>query len=184
MSKATSIVAFDVRLTRLPPEFAEVLAAVPRSARSGRVFKLLDRGGRPRFFGDDWVGRVVSAIGEKAGVIVNTTAKGTKFASAHDLRRSFGERWAPRVMPQVLKELMRHESIETTLKYYVGRNAQTTADVLWAAHAVATGEGNTFGDKRGSEPEGASERLDATGCHVEPSKIGATGRLLNFSWQG
>lgn len=41
-------------------------------------------------------------------------------------------------MPQVLKELMRHESIETTLKYYVGRNAQTTAAVLWAAHKAAT----------------------------------------------
>ena len=40
--------------------------------------------------------------------------------SAHDLRRSFGERWASRLMPQVLKELMRHESIETTLNFYVG----------------------------------------------------------------
>jgi hypothetical protein len=28
-----------------------------------------------------------------------------------------------------LKELMRHEDIETTMKYYVGRNAQLTADV-------------------------------------------------------
>ncbi len=27
---------------------------------------------------------------------------------------------------------MRHETIETTLKYYVGRNAQTTASVLWS----------------------------------------------------
>ncbi len=39
----------------------------------------------------------------------------------HDLRRSFGERWATRVMPQVLMELMRHESIEATMNYYVGR---------------------------------------------------------------
>jgi hypothetical protein len=37
-------------------------------------------------------------------------------------------------MPQVLKELMRHESIDTTMKYYVGRNAQSTAAVLWQAH--------------------------------------------------
>jgi len=34
-------------------------------------------------------------------------------------------------MPPVLQELMRHESIETTLKYYVGRNAQATAKLLW-----------------------------------------------------
>ena len=34
-------------------------------------------------------------------------------------------------MPTVLMELMRHESIDTTLRFYVGRNAQATADVLW-----------------------------------------------------
>jgi hypothetical protein len=28
-------------------------------------------------------------------------------------------------------ELMRHESIETTLTYYVGRNAERTAAALW-----------------------------------------------------
>ncbi len=60
-----------------------------------------------------------------------------KYASAHDLRRSFGERWASRNMPQVLMEITRHESIETTLKYSVGRNAQSTADVLWDAHGRA-----------------------------------------------
>lgn len=60
-----------------------------------------------------------------------------KCASAHDLRRSFGERWASRVMPQVLMVLMRDESIETTMRYYVGRNAQTTAEVLWQAHQTA-----------------------------------------------
>lgn len=37
------------------------------------------------------------------------------------------------VESQVLMDLMRHESIETTLKYYVGRNAETTADALWLA---------------------------------------------------
>ena len=38
-------------------------------------------------------------------------------------------------MPQVLMELMLHESIETTLRYYVGRNAQATAVILWEAAA-------------------------------------------------
>ena len=37
-------------------------------------------------------------------------------ASAHDLRRSFGFRWSCRVMPTVLGKLMRHESIETTMR--------------------------------------------------------------------
>jgi hypothetical protein len=29
---------------------------------------------------------------------------------------------------------MRHESIDTTMKYYVGRNAQSTAQMLWDSH--------------------------------------------------
>ena len=36
---------------------------------------------------------------------------------------------------------MRHESIDTTMRYYMGRNAQTTADVLWQVrqnHDVVT----------------------------------------------
>ena len=76
-------------------------------------------------------GRVISAIGRRAGVVVNKQID--KFASAHDLRRAFGERWALRVMPVVLKDLMRHDSLDTTLKYYVGRDAETTADVLYKA---------------------------------------------------
>ena len=36
-------------------------------------------------------------------------------------------------MPAQLKELMRHESIETTLRFYVGTDAQRTADAAWAA---------------------------------------------------
>ena len=51
--------------------------------------------------------------------------------------RGFGERWASRLMPQVLKELMRHESIETTLNFYVGRNAQTTAKAIWGQYGPA-----------------------------------------------
>jgi len=54
-----------------------------------------------------------------AGVRVHVDPKDparVKYASAHDLRRAFGERWAARIMPAQLKDLMRHESIETTLR--------------------------------------------------------------------
>ena len=108
------------------------------------------------------MGRTFSAIGKKAGVKVKTeTGKNgqlvVKYASAHDLRRSFGLRWASRVMPQVLMELMRHESIDTTMRYYVGRNAQSTAAVLWAAHDAAKGNtsGNS-GQKSKNQPEPAA----------------------------
>ena len=61
------------------------------------------------------VGEQVRNIGKAAGVEVytNPTTGKIKFASAHDLRRSFGERWASRIMPPDLMVLMRHESIET-----------------------------------------------------------------------
>jgi integrase len=127
------------RLLPCSPEFAEFLLATPEVERVGYVFNPLAEhpcGGSR--LGNSQTGRTISAIGRAAGVKVSDK----KFASAHDLRRSFGERWASRVMPQVLMELMRHESIETTLRFYVGKNAERTADVLWAAHEQAQ-TGNT-----------------------------------------
>lgn len=109
------------RLLPLAPEFVDVLEALPRS---GLVHRLPVRS-------LESVSRVVSQIGEAAGIVVNHAP--LKYASAHDLRRSFGERWARRVMPAILMQLMRHESIETTMKYYVGREAETTADLLYQA---------------------------------------------------
>jgi len=97
--------------------------------------------GRPLCARD--VSWIIAKIGWRAWVKVNSkpkrkidpaTAKRpefVKFASRHDLRRSFGERWAERVLPKVLMELMRHASIDTTMRYYVGQNAQRTADVAW-----------------------------------------------------
>jgi integrase len=95
------------------------------------------------------VSKVVSAIGRSAGIVVDRKATSdpdsprVKYASAHDLRRSFGARWAVRVMPQVLMELMRHEKIETTLKYYVGKNAEATADAVYEAFEKSNISGNT-----------------------------------------
>ena len=130
------------RLLPMTPDFAEFLLDTPEDQRTGRVFKLVHRTGKPGMPAPYTVCAAVSAIGKAARIIVNVDAKGkVKHASAHDLRRSFGERWAMEVMPQVLMQIMRHENIETTLKYYVGRNAQTTAKVLWKAL-----RGNTSGN--------------------------------------
>ncbi len=159
------------RLLPMAPEFAEFLLATHDEARTGYVFNPKPR--RPQRcerVQADRACRVIMAIGKAAGVKVHTEPKtrNVKYASAHDLRRSFGERWAVRIMPKVLQELMRHESIETTLKYYVGQNAQSTADLLWEAHqrwqpdAIDTGSdqgseggetsnGNTFGNSQVSE---------------------------------
>ena len=121
------------RLLPMAPEFAKFLFATPGHDRIGLVFKLIGLRGQPSKRDEDWVSRVVARIGKAAAVKVNTdpTNGKIKYASAHDLRRSFGERWAHRIMPQLLKELMRHESIETTMRYYVGSNSQLTAEALW-----------------------------------------------------
>ena len=143
------------QLWAIAPEWGTMLLAVPAEERYGRVFRLLGapnahggRGGGP-VSDPDYVSHIVCRIGEKAGIVVNRTTKRdrktgepvevAKFASCHDLRRSFGVRWSTRVMPFQLMELMRHSSIETTKRFYIGRNAQSTAAALWAAHDQAGG---------------------------------------------
>jgi integrase len=122
------------RLLPMAPEFAQLLHKVPEPERTGPVFKLERADGKPGRPAVDRVSKTVSSIGEKAKVRVDVK----KTASAHDLRRAFGERWAARLMPAQLMELMRHETIETTLSYYVGRNAERTAAILWHEHEKAT----------------------------------------------
>lgn len=107
------------------PEFARLLETVPPESRSGRVFDV------PR--DRHATGRFVSSIGKLADVVVDGGSG--KYASAHDLRRAFGFRWSRKVMPAVLKELMRHAKIETTMAFYVGDDAQRTAAELWSMEA-------------------------------------------------
>lgn len=121
------------RLLPMTPDFAAFLLATPEAERRGPVFRPVGMTGR-ECRQVDHVGKTITDIGKAAGVKVNTDAKGkVKHASAHDLRRAFGARWAPKVMPAVLQQLMRHESVETTMRYYVGQNAEATADAVWNA---------------------------------------------------
>lgn len=122
------------RLYPVAPEFAEFLLATPEDQRTGFVFNPAphrvvkhDRATR------ETASKTVAKIGKAAGVVVDKKDGESSYASAHDLRRAFGFRWSRRVMPAVLKELMRHESIETTMKYYVGTQAEATAEMLYQA---------------------------------------------------
>ena len=153
------------RLLPMAPEFAEFLLATPEAERTGPVFNPRARLVRGERLGHYRVSEIVCRIGQAAGVKVATDPRigKVKYASAHDQRRSFGERWAGRVMPTVLQGLMRHESIETTLHYYVGRNAQNTARTLWEAHKKAVG-GNISGNTRQSTPEVTAETAGITDC--------------------
>lgn len=136
----------------LAPEFAEFLRKTPAKCRTGPVFTPL--GKRKPARSTDYVSRQISAAGKAAKIIVARNGDEPRYASAHDLRRSFGDRWAQKVMPAVLKELMRHADISTTMAYYVGRSAEQTADLLWQ---TVTRPGDSLGDiERTARPRKSS----------------------------
>ena len=65
-------------------------------------------------------------MGEKALIVVNDAGK---FASAHDLRRSFGQRMADRgVTLRDLQKLMRHSSFTTTETFYLSDQIEEIGD--------------------------------------------------------
>jgi integrase len=80
------------------PELAEVLKA--RRQERGKLFPL---SASPRE-----VSRTFTKLAKKAGLKI----------SLHDLRRSFGSRYASVVPAPVLQRLMRHSDIKTTLMFY------------------------------------------------------------------
>lgn len=142
------------------PEFVGLLTDhVPSDKRSGRVFHLRpERGGG--LLTDPKVGGVVAEIGRAAGVVTDQ-AKG-KHATAHDFRRSFGTRWARRVLPVVLQRLMRHESLQTTMAYYVGFECDDLAADVWKA---VQGAGNS------TSPLGQTADVDrGTGPGIVPMR--------------
>lgn len=116
--------AFQNRLLPLTPDFAAFLRSVPEPKRNGAVFKWpLSRGYTENL---KTIGKRISWCGSKACI---RTGKG-KTASAHDLRRSFGSRWALKVQPFVLKTLMRHSSITTTERFYVSIDSDRVSEAL------------------------------------------------------
>jgi len=119
----------------MAPHFAKFLMETPDKLRHGYVFNPLSRRAGHDRLRLDTTSATISEIGGAANVkVADNKKKGTtKFASAHDLRRAFGVRWSAIVMPPILQQLMRHSSIQTTMEYYVGQNAQQAAETLWAA---------------------------------------------------
>lgn len=115
------------------PEFAQFLLAVPLCARKGPVFNPLNRSGS-RFERVDSVSKRIAEMGRKAGIVTNRddTTGELVYASAQDLRRTFGLKWAKLVRSVELKALMRHRDIKTTEKYYAIEDANAAAASLQA----------------------------------------------------
>ena len=125
----------------LLPWLESVLLETPENERTGWAFNpasLQEKVGRKARHGRvdaEWVGKIISRIGEAAGVIVEAgderTGKPVKYASAHDLRRSCAERLQDAgIPPLVICRVLRHASWETTRKHYAPGNVQRDAGIL------------------------------------------------------
>ena len=106
-------------------DFAEFLLAVPKDKREGFVFNAIAVSGKVSRRVDT-VSTWIVDIGKAAKVKVDEKDGSEKFASAHDIRRAFGTRWAKIVPASLLQQLMRHSSIETTMSFYVNITAKDT----------------------------------------------------------
>lgn len=125
----------------LLPWFEALLLQTPKEKRTGWVFRPISlqfkvrrkvSQQRPHA---DWVGKIISRIGKTAKIEVEPaherTGSPAKYASAHDLRRSCGERLRNAgIPPLVICRVMRHSSWETTRKHYAPGDVQKDAEIL------------------------------------------------------
>lgn len=125
----------------LLPWFETILQEVPEEHRLGWVFNpgpvKHSRGRKPSAVRpqSEWVDKIISRIGKRAGIIVHhgdeSIKRDAKYASAHDLRRSCAQRLIDAEVPPVLVQgIMRHASFETTKKHYVAGDVQKDAQSL------------------------------------------------------
>lgn len=121
--------------------FESLLLEVPEERRLGYVFNPkpvhhpCNRPSGVSRLQTNWVGKVITRIGTKAGIVVHAGSKQTgrkpKFASAHDLRRGCAQRLVDSGVPErLVQRIMRHQSIETTKRHYVTGNIQQEAKEL------------------------------------------------------
>lgn len=133
------------------PFLGSLLDEVADDDREGWIFNPAPRRKWDRRLTSDQAGRIITDIGQEAGIVVNEAGK---FASAHDLRRSFGQRMADAgIPPRDLQAIMRHSSITTTEKYYLRHRASEQADRI----AVYLGTSGKMNEKR--TPNESSEVL-------------------------
>ena len=69
-------------------------------------------------------------------------------------------------MPKVLMTLMRHETMDTTLRYYVGQSTQMAADAAWDAFESqeSTRLGTNLGTIMANSPDGGVAENDGNRC--------------------
>ena len=111
-------------------EIPETLVRQLRATAARENAKIIRRSKR---LTADHVGKIISAIGEQAGIVVKAPRKGesgkVKYASAHDLRRGVAQRLINSgVSAETLTVVMRHDDFSTTQAYYgAKKQAQSAA---------------------------------------------------------
>lgn len=136
----------------LCPWLEDLLLETPPELRTGWVFNpesiqgLRGRRGPARLSADR-VGKIITKIGQRAGVIVDQgnprTGSPVKFASLHDLRRTFAQRLADsNLEPKLVQRLMRHADIRTTERYYQVANVQRDAGRIRESLSPRNGRGD------------------------------------------
>jgi integrase len=135
----------------LLPDFEALLLQTPEAERKGWAFNpvsLQGRLGRKARHGrpdSEWVGKIISRIGKRAGVVVHPgneeTGRPVKFASAHDLRRSLLDRLVDMDLPPlIVSRVARHASFETTRRHYakgdIQKDAAKLRTLLAASHEI------------------------------------------------
>jgi integrase len=147
------------RLLPMAPEAGAFFLETPATSRRGKVFRPINPkdGFRPSL---NWASKIITKIGREARVAVTeprqrhktatageTSPPEPKWASAHDLRRAFGFRLSLRVRAPLLMQLMRHQSITTTLQFYVGHDATAAAQELWRETRDSTNTSANTGER-------------------------------------
>lgn len=119
------------------PEFASIMNEVPLEDRTGWIFNPAKVRGQGATRDPRYVGKVISTIGKAAEIFVNSNGKP---ASAHDLRRSFGQRLADAgVLPRDLQAIMRHSELRTTERYYIKHDVAKQASRISAVLGTVLG---------------------------------------------
>lgn len=113
------------QLVPITPEAATFLRSIQPNEPTGRVFPVM--GGRKPMTVADRVSREISKIGKKALVVTSGNSAKKRHATAHDLRRSFAKRLAPKLNSVQLQLMMRHADSKTTRVHYAEVDAEQLA---------------------------------------------------------
>lgn len=135
----------------LDPVLREALEALPRRGRRVFHFDAIDGRG-DREIADITVSSRLRKLAQSAGVKLTMKS----------LRKSFGCRYAGRHPAQVLRRLMRHASIKTTMDYYANVDAAVVEAVLGPQHNSSHNRGQESAAKVWAGTDASADRDDGS----------------------